>query len=225
MAGIKTIILAVLVIISMSVNGQDDFPATLAALQEKYSSADNMRIRMRIEAYPWRGSDQSFYKEDVLIEKSGTAYRYQLKETEMLMNDRFTLVVDHTTRRITMRARDVKGEINFQRQVSFHMDSILRIFPEGTYDGLHGINHQYVVHFKEGEISKMDLFISKESQTLTAIHYSYRTGQWVKIEFDEFELSPFFERNEFDESIFVNKTESIWAPSSTLSGYSIQLTK
>jgi outer membrane lipoprotein-sorting protein len=207
--------------LSVAIVSGQDFRTAMQNLHEKYKDAHDLRITMSIDVFTSRETMQPFYKEKVTIAKRGTSYNHHLSSTDMIMNDKYIVVVDHPSRQITVNERDVKGEAVFNKQTPFSIDSILRLYEDGRYDGRVDDLDKYSVTQKSGEIQQVELYVRHDSGDLRKINYLYRKGQWVTIIFDEFELSPRFNNKEFDEEQFVRKTGKSWQPSAALTGYQV----
>jgi outer membrane lipoprotein-sorting protein len=198
-----------------------DFRQAMEQLQKKYQNAENFRIRMSVDVFGAKGNERSFYRDKITITKRGTSFRHHLSGMDMVMNDKYIVVVDHSSKKIIINKRDVKGEAKFYKQVRFNMDSMLQFYEDARLETtLNNIN-KFSATQKIGPIGKVEFFIAKGSTDLKQINYSYRAGQWATIIFDEFELSPTFNMNEFDEQQFVRKTGKSWQPANTLAGYKV----
>jgi len=213
----------ILIIVLMSVASTasaQDFRRTMENLRDKYQNAENIRIKMSIDVFDTKGNQRSFYRDKIIITKQGSNYHHELSGADMVMNDRYMIMVDKSSRRIIMTKRDVKGETKFYKKAAFSMDSVLQFYENGKFEGTSNDLNKFSATQKEGPIGKIEMFISKAGE-LKQINYSYRSGQWATIIFEEFNLSPNIEVGEFDEQQFVQKVGKEWHPAAAFAGYEV----
>ncbi|MEJ0034186.1 MAG: hypothetical protein WDO15_29355 [Bacteroidota bacterium] len=198
-----------------------DFKQTMEKLRDKYQSAENLRIKMSVEVFETQGKQRSFYHEKITITKHGTSYHHHVAGTDMVMNDKYLVLVDRPTKKIIVNKRDVKAEAKFYKKAPFNMDSILQAYDGGKFDGaMKGMN-KFSATQKIGPIAKIELFMDQVSGDLKQVNYSYRAGQWATIIFEELDLSPTFDVNEFNEQQFIHKSGKTWQPSTAFAGYEV----
>lgn len=210
-----------LILISCSSGIAQDFTSAIEGLHNKYKSAEKMHISMSVNAYVTAQSQQAFYHEKVIIDRDGVNYRCKLTGTEMMMNDKYIIAVDHQSRQIILNKRNVEDEASFYKQANFNLDSIFQFYEGGKFEGSeNGVNRFSVIQ-KTGAVQKIDLFIHQQSGHLRGINYVYKTGQFITIAFDEFELTPTFAKEKFNEQQFIHKSGKSWQPSASFSGYRV----
>ncbi|MEI9921936.1 MAG: hypothetical protein WDO14_24555 [Bacteroidota bacterium] len=213
--------ITLLLVLSSAIADAQDFKQAVSDFQKKYQSAENLRIRMSIDAFISKSMKQPFYQEKVTISKRGTAYHNRLSASEMVMNEKYIVVVDHSNKEIALGNRDLRTEKEFYNQVQFDLDSTLKFYDEAKFVGIvSGVSHFSIVQ-KKGDIEKIDLFFKQETGDLKQINYLYKSGNWVAISIDEFNVSPTFENTEFDETQFLKKEGRSWRPTVALAGYKV----
>jgi len=213
-----------IVVLLISVTGgvsAQDFKQTMKILSDKYRAAENLRIRMSVDVFETKSNQRSFYRDKITITKQGTSYHHHLSGADMIMNDKYIVMVDQSSKKIIINKRDVKGEAKFYKQAPFNMDSLLQFYENGKFEGIFNNMNKFSATQKVGPIGKIELFLSKDSGELKQINYSYRAGQWATIVFEELELSPTFEANEFDEQQFVRKSGKTWKPATAFAGFEV----
>jgi hypothetical protein len=200
-----------------------DFKKALETLKQKYERLEKFHLVMSIRAFDDSVTTRPYYEEHADIKKDGTNYCYHFGEHEMLLNSKYLIVVDKTSRDIVCSPRDVKAELDFfqKNPVQLNMDSILNQHSEGFYLGSQdGIDH-YKVMMKSGPIKRMDLFIAHNENVLSAIQYSYGEGQRVEIGFQKFNTQPVFANDTFNENIYMTSTHGRLQPSDSFKRYKL----
>lgn len=207
--------------LSIGATSAQDFRKAMRSLHDKYKNANDLRISLSVEAFSARETQSPFYREKVMVSKKGTSYHHKLTGTDMIMNDKYMVVVDHSARQIVVNKRDTKSEASFNMNTRFNLDSILQYYEGGRFEGSENSVDKYSVTQKIGDIQLIELFVRQDSGHLSKINYLYRGGQWVTIAFSEFDLSPVFDPKEFDEQQFVRKAGKSWQPAVAMTGYRI----
>lgn len=190
------------------------------ALRKKNSNASKMHIVMRVDAYNEQSSQVPFYSQKANIKRLGTNYSYRYDNTEMLMNDKYLILVDYENREIICSSRDVKGESEFFAPMNFNVDSMLSVYGYPKLVGRDGsvVNYQFN---QNNEIQTIDLFIDSVKVELNKIVYRYSDGQVVIIRFEKFNINPQLDESDFEEDSYVIKVEGKLRPSPTFANFSI----
>jgi outer membrane lipoprotein-sorting protein len=213
--------IALVVMSSITIVSAQDFKQTMLEIKRKYEAAQDMRIHMTVDVFSSRETEDPSYHEQVFIAKKGTAFHYRLSTTDMIMNDNYIVVVDHLSHKIILNKRDLQGEAGFYKNAHVNLDSMFKHYEAGRYESIGPDVDKFTVTQKTGLIEDIEIYIDRKSGHLQQVNYLYRTGQWVTISFDEFDLAPVFDLKEFDEQQFVRKTGKSWQPASTLTGYGV----
>jgi hypothetical protein len=217
---LKLLFLTALLFPVGSVRAQD-FRKAMMALHEHYQNKNKLEISMRVKAFESKESDMPFYTNDVSVKKSGRKYLYRFATNEMLMNENYTLIIDHAAKEIVLSKRDPGAEEQFQRQTRFSLDSILSFYEDGQYLGNKNGIDTYSVVQKIGSIEKIELSVDHATSSLKGLTYLYRTSQFVSIIFDHFDGEPLLDEAIFDEWNFVRKEGKVLKPAIRFAGYTV----
>src|SRR5688500_18851044 len=74
--------------------GAQDFKTLLSGFHEKYKENKNLRVSMNILVYESASAQTPFYSEHADVMREGLNYRYRMGSNELLMNNRYTIMVD-----------------------------------------------------------------------------------------------------------------------------------
>jgi len=175
---------------------------------------------MKVDAYNGKSSQNPFYSQRADIKRFGTNYCYRFDKTEMLMNDKYLILVDYENKEIVCSKRNVKGETEFFTPMNFDLDSMLSVYGHPKLVGTNGsvVNYQFNQH---SEIHTIDLFIDSVKVELNKIVYHYEDGQVVIIRFEKFDTNPQIDEGDFKEDRYVVKVEGALRPSTAFLNFSI----
>jgi outer membrane lipoprotein-sorting protein len=217
----KILLLLALFFLSCSLVHGQDFRTAMSALHDRYQNKTSLQISMNVKAFESQDSPTPFYNTDVLIKKESRKFVYAFGTTEMLMNEKYTIMVDHVEKEIVLSRRDPSAEEEFYKQTRFSLDSILTFYEEGQFVGNRDGVDVYSVLQKTGDISKIELSIDRASGSLARLTYLYRTNQFVTIAFDRFTSDINFDESIFNEKNYVKKEGKVWKPATRFVGYRV----
>jgi hypothetical protein len=180
-----------------------DLKHALTRMQQLYAQSDRLHIVMRIQAFENETSSTPYYHEKADIKRSGTHYHYQFGATDMLLNDRFLVMVDKAAREITYRKQNSRRDAALPSAQSLNMDSLFRFYENPQYLGRKGNTDHYRAVQKKGPVDRIDLLIRADTGFLAAVKYRYRKGPLVSIDFLKFDPRPHFGPEVFDENKYV----------------------
>lgn len=181
-----------------------DLKAVLAQMREQYSNAEKFKVSMTIQAFDNDQQRNAFYKAEANILRDGNKYLYRFGANEMMMNDRYRIMVDWGTGEMIYDKRNMKAEADaLTGGAPLSLDSIFRFYETPEYIGNHNDIDHYRVKQKKGPIDQVDLYIRKSWNVLHAISYHYRDKQYVHITFETFDLKPSIETQTFDEKRYI----------------------
>ncbi|CAN5271352.1 hypothetical protein BH09BAC3_BH09BAC3_35190 [soil metagenome] len=199
--------------------GAQNFHDAMLKLHKQYQGQSDLSIAMNVNAFETESASTPYYEVHVAIKKSEQNYRYQMGSNEMLMNDKYIIMVDHSLKEVVWSRRDPSTETDFKEKIKFNLDSILNFYEDGRYVGTKDNIDNYSVLQKTGDIRKIDLYIDRSSDLLTRLTYGYRSNQFVSIDFLHFESKPAFDKNTFDEHYFFQSGRNTPSLSSRFTGY------
>jgi len=196
-------ITVILFFIHVVTYGQD-FKQAVLDMQQLLKDAKQMRIVMDVNVYESEKKRSLLYHDKIEVNKDMDNYLYHYGNNDFLMNKDYVMMVDKNEKEIMLRKRDVKSERELQRKISFNIDSLLSLYDEAPqYVATENNSDHFLVHQRGSEVTKIDLYISRYTHLIQRMDYSYRTGQYVTIQFNEFDLQPKFPENKFGESNYV----------------------
>jgi outer membrane lipoprotein-sorting protein len=179
------------------------FKDVIAKVKSTYSQSEQYHMSMQIKVYESAAAKSPFHTQKIEIQKDKENYLYQLTDSDMLMNEKYFLMVNKATRDITLRARSQKDEQLIKTASFPDMDSLLKV--SGTPELISKENQ--VLHYrldqKQGDIEFIDIFVSAKDFILKNLQYHYRSKQFVKIEFTRIDIHPAFSENTFSESHYI----------------------
>lgn len=181
-------------------------------MQDAYSKSQNLKIVMSVQVFGKSGATAPYYSLDVSIKKSGDRYHYVVGQSEMLMNDKYFVMVDRDAQEIVWSKRDLKSERQMKDNLKFDMDSILTAYDDARNLGEDNNIRHYRIEDKKSSVRLADFYIDSESKFLKRLTYEYTTNQFVSIEFKVFEKDALFDAIDFDESQYITITKNTASP-------------
>lgn len=218
----KTISFCALLIVAVA--GQtraQDLKGALEKMQDVYSRSEKLHIIMEVKVFETLSEATPAFHEKADIKKENENYRYTFSSTEMLLNERYQIVVDKESRDIIINKRDLKIESQVKDVFKANLDSILTHYnaPEVLGDSA-GATH-YRLFQKHGLVDQIDLHVDNELNILKKMEYRYRDGQFVSVVFEMFDTTPSFDEGVFDDKNYVLIAGGRVKPSARLQHYRI----
>jgi outer membrane lipoprotein-sorting protein len=206
---------------TLLVQGQD-FKQALLVMRDKYKALEKVRIVMHVRVAD-EGSAVAFYDETVEIIKDHHNYLYQFGGQDMLMNEKYLVMVDRSSREIICSQRDLKTETLYLPKDPFqaNLDSLFAFYGQPKYMGRKEQTDHYRISLNSGEVKGIDLFIDTESNLFRKVQYQYRDNQQAVIDFKVFDVNPQFEPDMFDEGKYVVVSGTSVKPSKNFLNYHV----
>jgi hypothetical protein len=207
---------------ALSMVRAQDFKQALLGMREKYKALEKVRIVMHVRVAE-EGSATAFYDEMVEIIKDHHNYLYRFGAQDMLMNEKYLVMVDRSSREIVCSRRDLKNEALYLPKDPFqaNLDSLFAFYGQPQYMGRKNQTDHYRLPLKSGEVTGIDLFIDLRSNLFHKLQYQYRDGQVAVIDFNVFDVSPEFEAGLFDERQYVTVSGTDVKPSKNFLNYHV----
>jgi outer membrane lipoprotein-sorting protein len=198
-----------------------DLKSALVKMQDVYTRSEKLHIVMEVKVFETIGEATPAFHEKADIKKENENYRYTFSSTEMLLNEKYQIVVDKESRDIIINKRDQKIESQVKDVFKANLDSILAHYnaPEVLGDSA-GATH-YRVFQKHGVVDQIDLYVDNQKSILLKMEYRYRDGQFVSVVFEMFDTTPSFDAGVFDDKNYVLIAGGRVKPSARLQHYRI----
>jgi hypothetical protein len=204
----------------VTANGQD-FRDRISAIRKDQQKLVDVHVVMEIAVYENEASAEAVYKQVADIRRHGDNYWYQFDENEMLMNEKYLVMVNNQAQHISCSKRSLTGEKELHRDFEFNLDSILDLQGEIRFVGIEDQAEHYLVKQKTGEIQDMHFFIDPESLSIKGIEYLYKAGHYVRIRFLLFDKQPAFDVGTFSEARYFRKEEEKMIPADLYKNYNL----
>jgi hypothetical protein len=176
-----------------------DFKQALLNMQKEYGAVGRMHIIMAIKAFEKKSSAVPFYNQKAEIKKDDQNFFYQFGNNDMLLNQKYLLMIDHSAKQIICNKNNLKAMGGFNDPFKMNIDSLLAAYGKSSYQGKKGdLEHYRIVHSK-GAIKQTDMYFAAQTNLLRKIEYSYESNQFVVIDFELFDKQPDFKPDTFDE--------------------------
>jgi hypothetical protein len=207
----KTVSIVLLVVFTTAGVCAQEFKQLTKSMRDQYQSWKTMHIVMNITIYD-SAQTESFFTQQVEIQRDGNKYFYKLGENQMLMNEDCLITVDEDSKQILYSARSIAAESEMFGSMKFNIDSILNSFVSPRFvDETEGVQH-YVMDIRNDDITTVHYYILPEKLLLKRLEYQYPHGQRAVIDFQLFEHDIKFKGDVFSASRFVIKSQKKLVP-------------
>ncbi|HEY0651763.1 MAG TPA: hypothetical protein VGD65_01505 [Chryseosolibacter sp.] len=212
---------AVLIVAAAGQTRAQDLKSALVRMQDVYAHSEKLHIIMEVKVFETIGEKTPAFHEKADIKKQKENYRYTFSSSEMLLNEKYQIVVDKDSRDIIINKRDQKIESQVKDVFKANLDSILAHYntPEVLGDSA-GATH-YRVFQKHGVVDQIDLYVDNQRSIVKKMEYRYRDGQFVSVVFEMFDTTPSFDEGVFDDKNYVLIAGGRVKPSARLQHYRI----
>jgi hypothetical protein len=176
---------------------------------------------MEVSVYDSGQSQQPYYQQLVDIKREGNNYWYQVEDNEMLMNEKYLIIVDKQARQISYSKRSIEAEAELQKSYHFNLDSVFMQYEKPQFLGRVEDADHYLIPDKKGPIKEIHFYIIPETRKLKEIAYRYREGQYASIRFIVFDKKAGFDADTFSADRYVINVSGKVAPSRFFRNYNL----
>lgn len=213
--------MVMLLLVSSVVVGQD-FREAVLEVRKVYGQVERLHAVIDIKVYVGASSLKPYYAEVADIRRDKQNCRYHYGTNDMLMNEKYLVLVDRSAKEMSVSKRNLKGEAALRSDpVQVNLDSLLKHYDQAIYAGREGNADHYKLVRHKGEPARTDIFIDVQTKLVRRIEYHYREGQRVFIDFKVFDLHPQFEPDTFQEKHFFSVTKGKIVAADQFKGYTI----
>lgn len=203
-------------------SGAQDFRESLESMKKTYSTLEDAHIKMSIRIFEDDKSSTPYFDETADIKRQKKNYYYQFGSINMLMNAKYILMVDKSSKEMVCTRRSLKTEEQMERDpFKLNLDSILTFYGTPDYLGKTADGTHYRLSQKKGTIRQYDFFIDEARKIVNKIEYRYEDKHYVVIRFTLFETHPAFSPDAFDERKFVMEKKGKLTTSDAYKGYHV----
>jgi hypothetical protein len=203
-----------------SVQAQD-FKTTILSMKNSFVNVQDLHVVLDIKVFDDSTNAKPYFSETADIKRSKQNYRNTMSAYEMLMNEKYLIVVNKNSKEILYSGRDLKNEKLLQAQFNLSLDSVFNILGNPIFKGKDGSVEHYVLKRKTGTIRQIDFFLNTEKNHMEKLEYRYREGQLVWITFKTFDVHPVFSGDTFNENNYLVFHDGVIEKSSSFKNYTI----
>jgi hypothetical protein len=180
-----------------------DFKQALLKMQKEYGALGSMHIVMSIKAFDKKTATTPFYSQKADIKKHDQNYFYKMGVNDMLLNEKYLLMIDHSVKQMVCNKNNLKAMGGINDPFKVNLDSLLTAFGKSSYLGKVADMEHYRIAHSKGMVKQTDLYFKVETNLLQKIEYTYESNQFVVIDFELFDRQPSFAPGTFDEGRYM----------------------
>jgi len=200
----KPICFTLLIVVFWISTSAQDFKKAVAEARTEYEKLDRLHAVVQVQAYEDESAKTSYYYQQGDIKRDHLNYCYTFGVNDMLMNDKYLIVVDKDAREISLSKVDQeKTKQLIQDPIKSSFDSLSKYYEKPVYKGRFQNTDQYSIAPKQGYLTKLDIFFNVGTKLIQKILYHYQEGQLVAVEFLKMDTQPVFDQTIFNENRYV----------------------
>jgi outer membrane lipoprotein-sorting protein len=218
---IKNSLFFYLLLLSAVSSYSQDFRLAADEARKAYGTLDRLHVIMKINVYDSKGAGKPSISQTADIKKDGYNYRYHVGSNDMLMNEKYLVLVNGDVKDISVSKRNLKAEKEFDDPVKMNFDSLVKHYDKVNYLGRKNDVDQYELIRTKGDLVSTGFFFDIKTKLLRKIEYHYKEGQLVVIEFRVFDQQPVFTKDTFSETDYLIASGGKWTPAERFVGFNI----
>ncbi len=206
---------------SFVTSGQD-LKRSLEKMRRTYENVVALHVVMDITVYEDSLQSVPYFSERAEIMRDDKKFHYRFAANEMLLNEKYLVMVDNASREIVLNQKDFGADsllMDIMPLVS--LDSIFKVLGTPVFFGKKDSLDHYRIKREDGLIDSLDIFLDEQRGFIHEIAYRYSDGQFARIIFNVFDVSPVFRDNSFDERNYFTRVNGKLAGTQTYKNYSI----
>jgi outer membrane lipoprotein-sorting protein len=216
---IKIYLVILVSCLSFRSDGQE-YRKIFLEMKAKYESMESFHIVMQVIVNE-QTSASPLFQDRIDLKKDGVNYRYEMRASDMLMNDQYVVMVDKGSREIIVSRRSIEAEKAIRANTQFNIDSLMSFYEEPKYLGEENGTYHYQLSLKRGAVKTIDLYINKQTVIISKMRYVYTEGQVVSIVFEKFDAAPDFTTETFNEKNYITTVKGQLKPSAVYQQYKV----
>lgn len=201
-----------------------DYKADLKKVTELYQKMDKYSTEVHVTTFEsLKDKKPSFYQKTI-IKKDGNKFYYQFRNNIMMVNKKYSIVVDKQRKTIIYKALEKNAEPDMGKLTSFdQLEKVMDNYKKVEYKGIkNGVKH-YIIYPKYN-LEKAELFMQPNG-LITKIIYQYAntnngSKRMVAI-FKNSTLKPVYSKSQFSAAQFFVKKGKKFKPSPKYSTFKL----
>lgn len=200
------------------------FEQDMATMKTAYSDVASLYVEM--ENSVWQ--DQKMGRQQkARISKKGELYLYEMDEATMLINKKYILMINHTTKTIICNPWTKEKAKQLAQQHIPTAKDLKAQYPSITYLGQQDQYKKYQLENKDLQMSKIEVSFEPNTGYIRKMRYYYNPLLVEKSTYTEMHLkviqtNPSFDATTFSEHRFVTKTSKGFKGVGDYQSYTVQ---
>ncbi len=203
-----------------------DLLADLKQMRERYAQMESYGAEVKVDIYE---SERLIQSKRAAIKKDQYQSYYQLDQVTMLLNERFSILVNEEEKVIVLNRH--KGKLkdifnNWESMDPAKIEAILQSYEDWHFVGQANGKTHYQLVDQDGLIQRIDLFLNQKQNMIDQLVYHYNENQTpvktkVTIQYQNQQIDPEWSKATFSENQFVQKQKGQWQPQPAYRGYEL----
>lgn len=219
---LKSFVLLIVYLLGIhSLSNAQNLKEDIKRINDSYFSASSFQQDMYFQLFASSDSEQALESYKAFIQRQGKSYFMRKGEIESLTNEKFTLLIDHDSKAISVQ-KAVENEMNPTGGVD--LDEVLKICSKTEFEsksGNKGIYHFYLENYAYKKMSvefdRKSFFILKIIMYAADEENPYR----AEISFSNIKKEVRFPINTFSEERYLSHNAGKYSPNSSFATYQL----
>ena len=210
---------------------KDDF----AAINKTYSSSNHLSMKMKYEVFKNKNATSALQVENGEVQRNGNASHTRIAKTETIQTDKYTLIVDHEDKNISVLGSDqTKPSENNDKLYMVDLEKLLKLCSKVEFKKENDRQNSYLMAIPSSEYSEVKIIYNKKTMFIEKMVLFYSQAQnleekeeapkeppRLEITYSEINTNPNFSNDDFTYDKFVEKHNGKFRCKELYKGYTI----
>ncbi len=219
-------LLILLFVLGLRPGTAQDLPTALKKMRDRYTQIQRYGTEVQIDIYE---ADRLLQSKRAAIKKDQYHSYYHLDRVKMLLNDRFSILVNDQEKVIVMHRHEGKLKNVFEEWRGMdpeQIEALLENYEDWEFVAQEEGQQHYRLFDADGLIQRIDLFIDAEEHSLKRLVYQYQpqgnlAANRVVVQYQNQRFAPQWSAGTFSEKQFVYRKGGQWHLQATYRDYEL----
>lgn len=200
------------------------FEQDMAAMKAAYNDVASLYVEM--ENSVWQNQKMG-RQQKARISKKGELYLYEMEEATMLINKKYILMINHSTKTIVCNPWTKEKAKQLAKQHIPTATDLKAKYPSITYLGEQEQYKKYQLDNKDLQMSRIEVSFEPSTGYIRKMRYYYNPllveqSTYMEMHLKVIQTNPSFDTNTFSERRFVTKTSKGFKGVGNYQSYTVQ---
>lgn len=220
----KYIILCLIGILTVSTMFAQDFAKDMAKVSKFYNTSATFQTDISIKSFQSYKDETPKDQQTARIQRSGNNYYYKFQNVEMLVNEKYSIIVDNDQKMMVCKPLEKVKRKKVTELATPDFDLLTKSYKKVEFKGKkNGVKH-YVVYPKR-IYKQADIYINEKGLITKLVYlynsYSNQPSAKVIVNFKNSTTSPTFSKSHFSETKYFKVIKKKYVPIGKYESYNL----